>query len=147
MKENLTIEVSEAMSKGLSDRADRVELHITDVVRMILANSRILIELTVNELKGVFTPEEWKFIALRLDEKALYTVLDEGDENVYSLQLMLIKDLYDDAHDFHQDHWTPMEVRLFKKILDLTSAQVYAVYYRLEELNTTMNGIEEWSHF
>lgn len=146
-KKSLTvIELPNSLSEKLANRADNVSMGITDFLYIVLNNSQILLEIAKNELKGVFTPSEWRFLADRLMEISQFGLLSADENGGYSLQLALINDIYDAKSD-HFKKRRSKEVRLYKKCLGLTSAQIYALYARIEELVTTEIGIEEWSHF
>lgn len=97
---------------------------------------------SLNEIKGIFTPEEWSFLvdslngtmttdAFRCNAGALAYHCQDADK---------LDDL--------GEKWEIDIQELMEKIKDLTAAQVDAVYFRVEQFwNSEDEDLEEFSQF
>lgn len=110
-------------------------------INALLAKMRVLTTHADNELKGMFTEHEWKFLADSLEG----TIIDESLR--YSAQNLAYHNEDAQTYDKTADKWDVDLQELNKKILALSSAQVDAVYRRVERFWEQSPDIDAWARF
>ena len=140
----VTIRMPEDLASWLSEQGDSMNQTIID----LLSNFRNARMYALNELKGIFDPNEWLFFA------------DSLNGNLVSGQLRYNKKVQighcedsDDMFGYAEKHGVKMS-DLSKKIEGLYASQVEALYYRVEiyweiaempqEAFNTQDKLEDW---
>lgn len=105
-----------------------------------LLELQIIRKRSQNELKGVFTPDEWSLMADSLNG----SIITPEFRCAFSALVISIRD--SDEYDGLGAKWGVDIKKLSDKISNLTSAQVDAVFTRIEEFWEDENrNLEEWS--
>ena len=110
-------------------------------INALLEKIRVLTTRADNELKGRFTESEWKFLADSLNG----IIID--DSLRYSAQNLAYHNDDAQTYDKTADKWGVNLTELNEKVLCLTSAQVDALYRRVERFWTKSPDIEAWAKY
>lgn len=110
-------------------------------VNSLMEKIRVLTTRADNELKGRFTESEWKFLADSLNG----IIID--DSLRYSAQNLAYHNEDAQIYEKTGDKWGVNLIELNEKVLCLTSAQVDAVYRRIERFWTKSPDIEAWAQY
>lgn len=110
-------------------------------INALLAKMRVLTTQADNEIKGMFTEAEWKFLADSMNG----IMIDETLR--YSAQNLAYHNEDAQTYDKTADKWDVDLQVLNKKILALSSAQVDAVYRRVERFWEQSPDIDAWARY
>lgn len=110
-------------------------------INALLAKMRVLTTQADNEIKGMFTEAEWKFLADSMNG----IMIDETLR--YSAQNLAYHNEDAQTYDKTADKWEVDLQELNKKILTLSSAQVDAVYRRVERFWEQSPDIDAWARY
>lgn len=115
--------------------------YINRGVNALLAKMRVLTTQADNEIKGMFTEAEWKFFADSMNG----IMIDETLR--YSAQNLAYHNEDAQTYDKTADKWEVDLIELNKKVLALTSAQVDAVYRRIERFWKESPELNVWAKY
>ena len=115
--------------------------YINRGVNALLAKMRVLTTRADNEIKGMFTEAEWKFLADSMNG----IMIDESLR--YSAQNLAYHNEDAQTYDKTADKWEVDLIELNKKVLALTSAQVDAVYRRIERFWNETPELNVWAKY
>ena len=110
-------------------------------INALIAKMRVLATFADNEIKGIFTYNEWKFLA---DSMKGYVI---DDSLRYSAENLAYHNCDAQTYDKTADKWEVDLQELNRKILALSSAQVDAVYRRIERFFEQFPDIEAWARY
>lgn len=107
------------------------------------AKLRTLNTLADREIKGIFTPAEWSFLADTLNG----IIIDDATR--YNAQLLAIHNEDAQHYDGAGTKWGVDVATLNDKVMRLSSAQVDAIYRRIERYwsSEPAPSLEEWAKF
>ncbi|WP_446787448.1 hypothetical protein [Macellibacteroides fermentans] len=142
-----TIRITEGQEKFLLSNYKNVSEGISDCINksMIPSEGEELLKLlkaySLNELKGKFTPNEWKFFADSLNG----TMVD----GMFRCNVGALVAHCEDSERFEgtASRWEVSVPDLTEKINKLGGAQVEALYTRVESFWDNPKDLEEWSVF
>lgn len=115
--------------------------YINRGVNALLAKMRVLTTRADNEIKGMFTEAEWKFLADSMNG----IMIDETLR--YSAQNLAYHNEDAQTYDKTADKWEVDLIELNKKVFALTSAQVDAVYRRIERFWNEAPELNVWAKY
>lgn len=139
-----TIRMPEDLASWLSEQGDNMNQIIVD----LLNNSRIARRYALNELKGVFKPNEWLFFADSLNNHCA------SDQFRYNKKALIghCEDS-EDMFGYATKHKVDLP-QLICNINNLSASQIEALYYRVEkywdiaelpeEAFNTQEKLEDW---
>lgn len=110
-------------------------------INTLIAKMRVLATFADNEIKGIFTYNEWKFLA----DSMKGSVIDESLR--YSAENLAYHNCDAQTYDKTGDKWNVNITELNNKVKSLTSAQVDAVYRRIERFFEQSPDIEAWARY
>lgn len=135
---NATIRLPQGMADWLTRNGDSINQAIIDSVQSLQSIKAI----SMNELKGFFTSEEWGFLADSFNGSMI------TESYRYNSQL-LVAHCEDSALYDNLDKKWGIDMEVFKKkLLELRGANVGAVYDRIESFWS--NGqleLKEWAKY
>lgn len=107
-----------------------------------LAELQMIRRRTLNELRGMFTPSEWLFMADSLNGTNIL-------EEFRCTPMVLVASIeYSDEYDHLGTKWDVNITSLLEKVNKLTAAQVDAVFCRVEEFwDNEDRDMEKWSRW
>lgn len=143
---NITIRIPETMYQEMQQRSENPLMDVGSINQQIIAGLEKLdtIErLSMNELRGRFTPQEWACFADMLNGTRI-----DGQFRYSSVSIVAqIEDssLYDGVCE----KWGVDQKALIAKCKQLTSAQLDALYRRVEMfwINSAQIDILKWGEF
>lgn len=156
MTEKTSISISESLKDFLKAKFGNVSLGITTGTEVLKAADSLKIDVygiadqlqflqqvrraSLLEIKGIFTPEEWKMFADILNGTMITA-------EFRCLQQGLIAEIEDSEHfEFGASKWGVSVPEVSEKIVKLTGAQIDAIYYRCEQFWKSDNlDLEQWS--
>lgn len=136
---NATIRLPEELIEWLTSGGKSINQAVVECAQ----NLRRVRMASVGELRGVFTSDEWKFLADSLNGTS---VSDSFRCNI----LALVAHVEDAAQLELLDHKWHVDLETFKqKILTLHGANVEALYARVEEYwaNSETTDLNDWAAF
>lgn len=135
---NATIRLPEELINWLTRDGKSINQAVIECAEFL----RRIRQVSMGEIKGVFTPNEWKFLADSLNG----TVVDEVFRCNVGALVAHCEDA--DQYDFMGQKWNvDMEV-LKQKIRKLAGANIDAIYARVEEFwAKPETDIDEWAKY
>ena len=137
---NATIRIPEDMANWLTSSGDSINQGVINSIETL----KTIQDISMNELKGVFTPTEWKFLADSMNGIIIDTLRFNKD--------ILIS--YCEDAEIYENKATKWDLDLNKfknKIISLHGANINAIYSRLEKFysNDSLQeeGIDAWATF
>lgn len=137
-QKTVTIRISNEDAEYLNALGDGF---INRGVNALISKMRVITTRADNELKGKFTESEWKFLADSLNG----TIADESLR--YSAQNLAYHNEDAQTYNHTADKWGVDIEALNKKILALSSAQVDAIYRRVERFWNQLPDIDIWARY
>ncbi|MEG1684550.1 MAG: hypothetical protein RR319_01195 [Bacteroides sp.] len=131
----ITIRMSDELAKwlALSGNTNKEIISNLEAIKKIRAVS-------TSELKGMFTPGEWKFFVDSLNGIIIDTAFRC---NASMLEIMV----GDEELSFTAEKWDVDVEELINKIKMLKGANVDALYSRVETFWDNPSDLDEWSNF
>lgn len=136
---NATIRLPEELIEWLTSDGKSINQAVIDCAQ----NLRRVRMVSAGELRGVFTPDEWKFLAESLNG----TIVSESFRCNVSALVAHVEDAA--QLELLDSKWN-VDVEAFKqKILKLHGANVEALYARVEEFwaNSETMDLNDWAAF
>lgn len=134
---NVTIRLPQEVADWLISDGKYINQAITESVQT-LKKIRTVSEA---ELRGVFTPEEWKFFADSLNGTVVA-------EDFRCNKQILIAHCEDSVNLEYLDKKWNVDIEVLKdKILNLHGANIDAIYARVERFWSGDDELEEWAKF
>jgi len=137
-KKNATIRLPENLIAWLTKGGKSINQAVIECTEYL----RRIRQVSMGEIKGVFTPDEWKFLADSLNG----TMIDD----VFRCNVGALIAHCDDAdqYDFLGKKWHVDLDVLKQKISNLSGANIDAIYTRVEEFWADGSAdIEAWAKF
>lgn len=133
----VTIRMPEDLASWISDKGNSVNQTIVDQ----LQHARYSRMYALNELRGRFTPGEWRFFADSLNG----TLVTDKIRFYPSVLIVSFED--SEAFEGTASKWgVELEV-LKEKINGLTASQVEALYSRVESFWEKPENLDEWANY
>lgn len=110
-------------------------------ISLMTSRIRVLTKMAEREIKGIFTEQEWKFLADSLNG----VIIDDAIR--YSPENLAYHNEDAQTYDFTGEKWGINVAELNKKVMQLTSAQVDAVYMRIERYWSENAELDEWAKY
>lgn len=110
-------------------------------VSLMTSKIRVLTKIAEREIKGVFTEQEWKFLADSLNG----VIIDDAIR--YCPKNLAYHNEDTRTYEHMDEKWSVDVAELNKKVMQLTSAQVDAVYMRIERFWSENVELDEWSKY
>lgn len=110
-------------------------------VSLMTSRIRVLTKMAESEIKGIFTEQEWKFMADSLNG----VIIDDAIR--YSTENLAYHNEDAKIYDRMDEKWGVDVAELNKKVMQLTSAQVDAVYRRIERFWSENAELDEWAKY
>lgn len=131
----VTIRMPEDLATWLSEQGDSMNQTIVELLENV-HYSRIY---ALNELKGKFTTEEWKYFS-----DILSSTMVTGKLRFFPSVLVAS---CEDSETFEGSNWGVNLNVLKEKINGLSSSQVEALYFRVESFLAQPGDLEEWANY
>lgn len=133
----ITIRMPEDLASWLSDQGESMNKNIVDM----LNNARLSRAYALAELKGKFTPGEWRFFADSLNG----TMVTDRMRYLASVLIASCED--SDAFEGTASKWGVNLDVLKEKISSLSASQVEALYSRVESFWVKPENLDEWAEY
>ena len=136
---NATIRLPEELTKWLTSEGKSINQAVIECAQ----NLRRVRLVSVGELRGIFKPDEWKFLADSLNGTSV-------SESFRCNVLALVAHVEDAAHLESLDRKWALDIEaLTNKIKRLHGANVEALYTRIEEYwaNSDTTDLDDWAAF
>lgn len=132
-----TIRIPEDLASWLSERGDNMNKAIVDS----LCNRRFSLAYSLNELKGIFSVEEWRFFADSLNG------LMVNDQFRYNKSALIAHCEDSELLEGTATKWAVDMNTLKGKIGALAAAQVDALYSRVDQFWLNSGSLDTWSEY
>lgn len=133
----VTIRMPEELASWLSEQGDSMN----QVIVNLLENLKIARSYSLNELKGKFTSDEWKFFADSLNGTMV------NDQFRYNKGALIAHCEDSEKLDGTASKYD-LDIECLKEVINnLSSSQVEALYSRVEQFWNNPVDFDEWSNY